>query len=180
MTHEKMLSLCEAQEFQSAAIISTRDVVIHREFRAYCEENACGNYNANYGCPPDCGTPEFMEARVRGYSYALVMQTKLEIDDIDDKELVAEVRKEHVRKSRAVFRRLQEDGMELRDRMMLPGKCTFCKVCKKAEGLPCAFPDRKSSCLSAYGIDVTALCEACGMTIDWDGSSISYFSLYLF
>lgn len=180
MTNDEMLSLCRRQDFQNAAIVPTEKVVIHKEFRAYCEENTCGNYNANYGCPPDCGTPESMEARVRGYGNVLIMQTLVETSDIDDKALIMEVHKEHVRKSRAVLRELQQAGMELKDRMMLPGKCTFCKVCKKSEGLPCAFPEMKSSCLSAYGIDITALCETCGMRLDWDGSSVSYFTLYLF
>lgn len=180
MTVEALLAVAQAEDFEKVAVVPTADLIVHQEYRTYCEENLCGNYGRNYGCPPECGTPAFMEQRLRSYEQVLVMQSRVEMDDLDDKALVAEVRKEHNRKSRAVLKQLEEAGMPLRDRCMLPGPCTFCETCAILSGQPCRFPEKKSSCLSAYGIDVTALAERCNMRIDWNGGSVSYFTLYLF
>jgi len=180
MTKEELLRIAQAEAFEKVAILPTAELAIHHEYRSYCEENLCGNYNRNYGCPPGCGTPAFMEERVRRYEQVLVLQSRVEMDDLEDKALIAEVRKEHNRMSRAVLKQLEAAGMPMQDRCMLPGPCAYCESCAALTGEPCRFPEKKSSCLSAYGIDVTALAERCGMRIDWQGGSVSYFTLYLF
>ena len=52
----------------SAAFVDTKDVVQDPSFRKFCEDNLCGKYNANYSCPPDCGTVEEVQARHRPYT----------------------------------------------------------------------------------------------------------------
>ena len=48
-----------------AAFVDTKDVVQDPSFRKFCEDNLCGKYNANYSCPPDCGTVGLGCARCR-------------------------------------------------------------------------------------------------------------------
>ena len=44
--------------FSDAAIMNTKDLVFKPEYRKFCEENQCGNYNLNPACPPESGTVE--------------------------------------------------------------------------------------------------------------------------
>ena len=58
MTAEQMVQYAYEEGFSAAAVVDTADIVFDPSFRPYCEENLCGQYGANYSCPPDCGTPE--------------------------------------------------------------------------------------------------------------------------
>ncbi|MCD8078303.1 MAG: DUF2284 domain-containing protein [Lachnospiraceae bacterium] len=174
----RLRALAGEEEFDRVAVIPVERITIRQDFRIYCEENSCGNYGVNYGCPPDCGTPQEMEERVRRYRRALVIQTRMEMDDVEDTALTREIRREHNRKAREVGERLAAEGLS--GLLMLPGPCSYCAVCQKIKGNPCLFPEKRTSCLSAYGVDVTALAVACGMRIDWDGTSVSYLSLFLY
>ena len=57
MNIDKKAIIEKAAEFGfSAAEIPVSEIPVNPEFLKYCEENRCGNYGANYACPPDCGT----------------------------------------------------------------------------------------------------------------------------
>ena len=38
--------------FANAAIMDTKDLVFVPEYRQFCEDNLCGNYNLVPACPP--------------------------------------------------------------------------------------------------------------------------------
>ena len=40
--------------FADAAIMDTKDLVFVPEYRQFCEDNLCGNYNLVPACPPTC------------------------------------------------------------------------------------------------------------------------------
>ena len=61
--------------FSEAAIMDTKELVFKPEYRKFCEENQCGNYNRNPACPPESGTVEEMMARALKYEKTLVLQT---------------------------------------------------------------------------------------------------------
>ena len=63
--------------FADAAIMDTKDLVFVPEYRQFCEDNLCGNYNLVPACPPTCGTVEEMQAKALKYEKALVLQTVL-------------------------------------------------------------------------------------------------------
>ena len=75
MTEQTMIDLALQERFAAAVMVDTKDIVFDPIFRPCCEENLCGQYGVNYTCPPDCGSPEEMEARVRAHKRALVLQT---------------------------------------------------------------------------------------------------------
>lgn len=62
MTDQELLALAHSEGF-NPVLISPEQVPIDPKFRVYCEENLCGNYNANYSCPPDCGTVEELQKK---------------------------------------------------------------------------------------------------------------------
>ena len=53
--------------FANAAIMDTKDLVFVPEYRQFCEDNMCGNYNLVPACPPACGTVEEMHERAMKY-----------------------------------------------------------------------------------------------------------------
>ena len=56
----------QAEEFGFTAVwFPVSEIPTNPEYLKYCEVNRCGNYGANYACPPDCGTPDEMRARLR-------------------------------------------------------------------------------------------------------------------
>ena len=63
----------KALGFTQAALMPVSELVIVPEYRMFCEENLCGNYNVLPACPPASGTVEEMTARVRQHETALVL-----------------------------------------------------------------------------------------------------------
>ena len=61
--------------FSDAAVMKTDKLVFVPEYRVFCEENACGNYDKNPACPPESGTVEEMKERALDYENTLVLQT---------------------------------------------------------------------------------------------------------
>ena len=48
----------KALGFTQAALMPVSELVIVPEYRMFCEENLCGNYNVLPACPPASGTLE--------------------------------------------------------------------------------------------------------------------------
>ena len=67
MTNEQIIQCAIEEGFVSAAIVDTSEIVFDPVFRPYCAENLCGQYGANYSCPPDCGSPEEMKQKILRY-----------------------------------------------------------------------------------------------------------------
>ena len=58
--------------------------------------------------------------------------------------------------------------------------CALCSPCALKEGKPCAFPDLRYSCMSAYCIFVRKLAERCGMEYDCGEGLLAFFGMYVF
>lgn len=84
MTDKQIIQYAVEEGFAAAVVVDTADIVFDPSFRGYCEENLCGQFDANYSCPPTCGTPEEMKQKVLAHQNALVLQTILEISDYSD------------------------------------------------------------------------------------------------
>ena len=78
MTDLELLNLAKAEGF-SAVLMDPADIPIDGKFRAFCEENLCGQYNANYSCPPDCGSVESLRQTLLEQKKVLILQTIHEI-----------------------------------------------------------------------------------------------------
>ena len=73
---EKLLELARDEGFY-AAVIPAADVPVDPKFREFCEQNLCGQYGANYSCPPDCGSVEALHQTILDQEKALVISTTL-------------------------------------------------------------------------------------------------------
>ena len=177
MEDQEILQLAEEMGFR-AAFVDTAYVVQDPSFRKFCEDNLCGKYNANYSCPPDCGTVEQVQEKLKAGKRALVLQTLWEIGSYENKQEILESKKSH---NAAILRftdTLRKEGIN--GFCLGYGGCPLCDPCKRVENQPCAHPDRKISCMSAYCIDVAKLANTCGLEFAWNPEKLFLFGMFVF
>ncbi|MGN0399306.1 MAG: DUF2284 domain-containing protein [Blautia sp.] len=180
MNEKNIEKRAEELGFEKMKFMKTEDLKFVPDFRKFCEQNDCGNYGKNYACPPVCGTPEAMEAKVKQYENALVFQSRTPVNNIFDDAETKAIKKIHTRKTLKAVEELKKGGLPEDGTFIMCGPCNFCDVCKMAEGEACVKENMRFSCLSAYCIDAMKMAEHCQMDMEWNGSEVSFFSLYLF
>ena len=178
MTDQQIMNLAIEEGFAAAAVISTDLIPFDFSFRPYCEENLCGQYGANYSCPPDCGTCEQMRSRIMAKKRAVVLQTIWEISDYSDRDAIRDAKAFHNQATQNLMKKMRLCGTD--GFMVGASGCGLCKPCAITEGLPCRFPDLKYSCMSAYCIFVRELCNACHMDYDCGPGLLGFFGMYVF
>ena len=172
MNETALLAAASRLGFADAALIDTDRIVFEPSFRQYCEENRCGNYGANYACPPACGTVEEMRQRVLGYPRALVLRTQWSWTEGEDPGRLVEAKKQHGRMTRDLITQTGCRGL-----MVGASGCNLCAECLMKKGEPCRYPDQRFSCMSAYCISVEDLARQCGMPYTWRTGTVSFFSM---
>lgn len=178
MTEQEILQLALDAGFANAAIVDTADIVIDYSFRPYCAENLCGQYGANYSCPPDCGSPEEMKQRLMAHKKALVLQTIWQVADYSDVPAIKHAKKSHNVSEIKVVQAMRLSG---HDGLIVGASgCALCSPCAITEGQPCRFPDLKYSCMSAYCVFVKKLADKCEMEYDCGEGLLGLFGMYVF
>lgn len=177
MKDSEILELARAAGF-SPALIAPADIPVNDKFRVFCEENRCGKYNANYSCPPACGTVEELHRRILAEEEALIVEMIFPIQGYEDREAIAQAKLTHNAAVRSLLKTLRQAGLE----GFCSGYngCPLCNPCKQAEGLPCAFPEERISCMSAYCIDVGELARRCDLPFAWSTDKLHLFGMIAF
>ena len=178
MKETEIIKLALAEKFHQAEIVNTDKIVFDASFRPYCEENLCGQYGANYSCPPDCGTPGQMKQKVLTHRKALVVSTEWEIEDFSETDKLKEAKSLHNAAMLRLIKKLKEGGHD--GFMVGASGCSLCKPCKLVSGEPCAYPNMMYSCMSAYCIYVKKLAEDCNMNYDYKDKILPLFGMYVF
>ena len=177
MTDMELVKLAE-EAGGRAAILPTKEIPVDGSFRKFCEDNLCGKYNANYSCPPACGTVEEVHRRLYDQDKALVVEMIWDVNGVEDKEFIFSSRN---KLNRTVLQLMDQLRVAGTDGFCLGyGGCPLCNPCKQAEGEPCAFPKKKISCMSAYCIDVGKLAQKCDLPFAWSNKRIHLFGLIAF
>lgn len=177
MTNHELLELAKAEGF--TAIMTTPDQIpVDAKFRVFCEENRCGKYNANYSCPPDCGTVEELHQRILDEDKVMVLQTLWDIAGYEDAETIIHAKKSHNTAALRLMEKIRNAGYA----GFCSGynRCPLCNPCKRTENLPCAHPDLKISCMSAYCIDVAELAKRCDLAFAWSENRLHLFGMVAF
>ena len=175
MNKEQLLTLANEAGFTAA--FTTPDQVLQKEeFRVYCEENRCGKYNANYSCPPDCGTVEELKQKVQSEEIIMVVQTIKENVDKTNKEEILRIRSGHNASTIRLMKKFRELGYD--GFCAGYGGCSLCTPCKRTLDEPCSFPDLKISCMSAYCVDVADLAGKCGLEFSWEPERLFIFGMF--
>ena len=146
--------------FANAAIMDTKDLVFVPEYRQFCEDNLCGNYNLVPACPPACGTVEEMHEKAMKYEKALVLQTVLK-DPVMDPVLFTQAKHAQNILTEQLAKWMQENGKE--DVLIMS-----------------AGPYKNCSCMSAYSVDAQKMADAVGMVCWADDSDVRFFTQILF
>ncbi len=177
MKDQTLLQLAKEAGF-TAALCDTATIPVEHSFRRYCEENLCGQYGKNYGCPPGCGTPQVMEQNLRVHRRALVLQTAWPITDYTDHAAITAAKTTHNAASVALLARLTAAGHT--GTVIGSSGCTVCEVCALAEKKPCRFPDKRYACMSAYCVHVLELAKHCGLRYDCEDGLLRLFGMLIF
>ena len=178
MEQEKIIAYAVEEGFAAAAVVDTNSIVFDPMFRPYCEENLCGQYNANYSCPPACGSPDAMKQKVLSHRKALVLQTIWEIADYSDNQAIKQAKKEHNAAEIRLVKRLRAEGYD--GFIVGASGCALCSPCAQTLGQPCKFPEYQYSCMSAYCIFVKKLADACGMEYSCGQGLLAFFGMYVY
>lgn len=177
MTDNELLELATEEGFL-AAMISPEQIPIDRKFRAFCEQNLCGKYNANYSCPPDCGTVEELHQTLLAEQKTLILETILDNIRYEDTCAIQKAKFSHISAALRLLEKMRERGLEGFSSGF--NGCSLCDPCKRAVNEPCAFPDKRISCMSAYCVDVAELAKRCGMEFAWIPGKLYLFGMIAF
>lgn len=164
--------------FLHAAVVPAAQIPFEEEFRAYCQENLCGQYGVNHSCPPACGSFQQMRQRVLDRQNALVVQSIWDMPDYDDKEAVRQAKTMHNTALIQLREQLAQAGIP--SLMAGASGCSLCKPCALGKGEPCRFPDKMYSCLSAYCVYVKGLSDLCGMEYNCGPGKVAFYGMLLF
>lgn len=178
MTESEMIQCAVAEGFSAAAVVDTEKIVFDPSFRPYCAENICGQYGANYACPPDCGSPDEMKQRILVHKKALVLQSICQVADYSDMPAIKLGKKNHNAAEIRVVNAMRQAGHQ--GIIVGASGCALCTPCNQTLGLPCKFPDLKYSCMSAYCVFVKKLADECGMEYDCGEGLLAMFGMYVF
>lgn len=177
MTDKELLQLAKEEGF--IAVMTTPDQIpVDPKFRVFCEENRCGKYNANYSCPPDCGTPEELHQNILAEDKVMVLQTLWDIAGYEDTQTIVNAKKSHNAAALRLMEKIRKNGYA----GFCSGYngCPLCTPCKRTENLPCVHPDLKISCMSAYCIDVAELAKRCNLAFAWSADRLHLFGMVAF
>ena len=177
MTNQQLLQLAKEEGFL-AAMIAPQDIPVDFKFRAYCEQNLCGQYGANYACPPDCGSPEALHAHLLAEQQVLVITTTWEIQDYSDKAAMLHAKNTHNAAVLRLRKRMRDSG--LLGFCAGYNGCALCEVCNCKSGLPCADPENRIDCLSSYCVDVAELAKRCNLDFAWKQNKLYLFGIIAF
>lgn len=155
------IARAKALGFTDAALLPVEQLVIVPEYRCFCEENLCGNYNVLPTCPPMSGTVEEMTARVRAFQTALVLKITVTPTDFSDKAEQKAAKRHQNELTEQLMQAMRDDGLS--DVLMMG-----------------AGPWKTASCMSAYCVNAQKMADAVGMKCWENDGKIRYFSLILF
>lgn len=136
-------------------------LVPEQRIRDLCHENICGNYGANYMCPPHIGSIDEIKARLGKFQHGILFQYSRPVDVRNRKE-VDRIKVDFHRKILQLEGFFKSKGVE-RVWGLSGGSCGLCEVCKAKVDEPCAYPDEARMSLEALAIDVLSFLSKCGL-----------------
>jgi predicted metal-binding protein len=154
--------------FEACVELDTRLLVPQESIRAFCEQNKCGFYQANYMCPPLVGTVDEFKDRFAQYKSGVLLQYSQRIlhqESMSLKEKFAvygKTRRKFHRQLLKVESYFREKGA-LEVWGMIGGSCALCKVCGAVTGKPCRHPEQARLSVEASGINVLELLQKLGL-----------------
>ncbi|MCL2143832.1 MAG: DUF2284 domain-containing protein [Methanomassiliicoccaceae archaeon] len=146
--------------------------------RQYCENNACGKYNANWTCPPGVGGIDECTEKVKKYSKALVFRSEYKIGEWFEYEHIERTLGLHQANVRRVRELIPKDAG---DHLILSGGgCVYCKECAYVRGEPCIHPEISIPPIESYCIDIFRFTKKNNIVYSAPEGEMYYFGMILF
>ena len=92
-----ILTLARENGFSHIGFANIAALTPLEEVRKMCSADRCGKWNANWSCPPACGSIEYAKRRIAQYNKCLIVQTTGELADEFDYEGMQSTAKAHKR-----------------------------------------------------------------------------------
>jgi len=170
-----ILKLCTEIGVTKAVEIKVSALVPEAGLHFYCEQNYCGRFGKNYTCPPSIGHIDDLIRQVESYDTAVIWQNVYALEDSFDFEGMADGAEKH----NAITQKLAKQIYNALGRenvlVLTAGGCSICTPCAIVTDEPCRNPLEALSSLEAYGINVTQLCEASGLSYMGGANTVTYF-----
>lgn len=162
--------------FTHVAPLDCTTLVLLQEVRDMCASNKCRQYDKNWACPPGCGTLEECANKIHQFQKGIIVQTVGQLEDEMDGEGMMETEARH----KETFHAFHDYLLKTYGRVLAIGAgcCTKCKACTYPDA-PCRFPDKATSSMEAYGMDVSQVCKANHLPYYYGRCTIAYTSCYL-
>ena len=172
---EEYLKKARALGFSKAVFLEDLTVECKPELRAYCNPQQCPKHGQNWVCPPGCGTLDECREKARGFRNGILLQSIAKLDPPALPEIYTQLNREHNLRFKEFIESVKPGAAKLLP--LTSGGCVFCEECGYPE--PCSKPDLKMESLSAFGIDVGALCEGAGLPYSFNPEIVYYTALLL-
>ena len=163
--------------FSHAGMLDASTLKVRHEVRDMCSADKCKMYDRTWMCPPACGSIEDNQKIIESYQTGLIVQTTGELEDDFDIETMEEAGADQKVKFQAFARELRNQFPN-----MLPltsGACTLCETCTYPDS-PCKNPIEASPSMEAFGLVVSDVCTANGVSYYYGPRTITYTGCYLF
>ena len=176
MTEQQLLEVAAACGFDHVGMLNVPALEFNPAVREMCAADRCRSYGRCWTCPPYCGTLEECEARMKGYSHGLLLQTVGQLEKTVDTRGYARVEGEHL----ASFHRFADMlRREYPQALCLgSGGCRICGTCAWPE--KCRFPEKACASMEAYGLFVTQVCRDNAVPYYHGPKTITYAACVLF
>ena len=165
--------------FTTVAPVSIDTIELRDEVRDMCAANKCHAYNTNWSCPPSCGTVEECQKRVNSYEGGIIMETTGVLEDDFDFEAMQETAKKHGKTLVDFTKQLRKEYPELDILPLGAGGCMTCEKCTFPDA-QCRFPELQSSPMEGYGMVISDVCKANGITYNHGRGTLTYVGCCLF
>ncbi len=178
MNIEELKSKALEFGFTLAEPVDIKTIKLRDEVREMCAVNKCHAYNTNWSCPPACGTVEECQKRVDACKGGIIVQTTGILEDDFDFETMESTAKKHSETFVSFLKYLRKEHPELSVLPLGAGACMMCTECTYPDK-PCRFPELKSSPMEGYGMVISDVCKANGITYNHGRGTLTYVGCYL-
>jgi len=170
------IELAKKCGFDVAVKLLPEKLVARKDIRDMCKEDKCGVFGKNWTCPPECGTLEECERKMRQYKNGILLQKVGNLSRVIDVKAYIKIEKEYresLLKFAAEIKKTHPNALCLG-----AGACTVCEKC--AYPNPCLFPEKALSSMEAYGLFVTQVCRDCNVPYYYGEKTITFMACVLY
>ena len=179
MNRESIRRHIKALGATNCQFVSSRLLVPEERIRHYCYENKCGCYNRHLTCPPNTGTVQEIEEKLKAFRTGILIQYSEKVDVQNDKQ---GLRKTKLKLHHVVLEteKYLKEEMGLENMWgMIGGNCALCDECAGYRDEPCTYPDKARASMEASAIDVIGLLGQLGLDTEFHKDRITWTGIVL-